>query len=180
MKSRDRRIPATIAAVTVVLVVVCVLRPARHPGSSRLVASEGQFIGPGEGLARSFSADAEASPITLARFWYSKKFDDPTHYFKVWVNWGDPKHQDPTDVERGFWAHLSMDLDHSANGKWCYLVENWDPCNGARIAAPVYCESGYYVAYMKIWDAEKTALKPSICLRHGYLSAANFAGPDGQ
>jgi hypothetical protein len=34
--------------------------------------------------------------------------------------------------------------------------------SGENIAAPVYREIGSYVAYVKIWDAEKTALKPSI------------------
>ena len=48
------------------------------------------------------------------------------------------------------------------HGKWCYLVENRDPDSGARTVSPLYREIGSYVAYVKVWDVQRTALKPSM------------------
>jgi hypothetical protein len=162
MRNRDERLLVIIASLLAIFVAVLSVHPVRHSHAGPIQPEEGYFIGRGEGFASSFAAHAKAGPTRLGRFWYSKRIDNPDQFFKVWVNWGDPKHQDATDRDRGFWAHLRLDLKHSADGKWCYEIENWDPSTKAIMAAHVYGQAGSYVAHTKVWDAEKTALKPGV------------------
>jgi len=162
MRNRDERLLVVSAALLLILVAILTVSPGHHSNASPTRLDEEHFIGPGEGLASCLPAETRTGPTNLGRFWYSRRIDKPNQFFKAWVNWGDPRHQDNKDAERGFWAHLRLDLEHSADGKWCYDVENWDPATGTIIAAPVYGQAGSYVAYMKVWDAEKTSLKPNI------------------
>jgi hypothetical protein len=159
MRDRDKDLlvmsSALLALFVAILSVHLVLRPPTP-------ADDGHFVGAGEGFAGTLAAQAATGPMRLGRFWYSQRIDNPNQFFKVWVNWGDPQHQGARDAARGFWARLQLDLEHSAAGKWCYEIENWNPTTAAVIAAPSYQQAGSYVASMKVWDGDRTALKPNI------------------